>query len=417
MSYTDESNLWKSGDKLTDSDWVNYTAGTTGDFYVQMRVNFQSLTSTALNFQYVACVYNRYATINYGQTYVYYKSTNTDGQNDYDWKDQTGRVYPVKLNSGWTNVSVGNDHFGRMYGTDRYCAYKHWFCSPGSSASSYQNGASPEIWFWVAARQYSVPNAGSSGSIAGGGTTVPTISWALPSAYTNGYGSIPFFGWKVERSFNDGDYSVIATISWDTTSYTDTSATSNGKYTYRVRNYNEGRDDAATTRHYIQYAPYVNCGSVTMTYTVVPTAPASVSIVKAGFGNKNMVVTVKHASNSANSSTIWNNIYIERSVNGGNWTQVVNLSGGYANSGTTTWTDTSTSYNSYYLYRARSHNSVGNSGYATSGTVWAPAAIAAYDSSGTKKTGIVFAYNSSGVKHDCVIKSYDANGSPHRITV
>lgn len=415
MSYTDESNLLKSGESGGNSGWVGGD-----DWYTHMKVTFTSLTADKTNVRLTAAVYNQYATINYGQSYVYAKSTDTDGQDDFDWSALgAGRIYPVVLNKGWTNTFVSSDTYGfsRLYGTDRHCGYKHWFCSPDSSISSYKNGASAEVWYWTPAHKYSVPNAGSSGSIAGGGTTVPTISWALPSAYTNGYGSIPFFGWKVERSFNDGDYSVIATVSWDTTSYTDTSATSNGKYTYRVRNYNEGRDDAATTRHYIQYAPYVNCGSVTMTYTVVPTAPASVSIAKAGLGNKNMVVTIKHASNSANSSTIWNNIYIERSVNGGNWTQVVNLSGGYANSGTTTWTDTSTSYNSYYLYRARSHNSVGNSGYATSGTVWAPAAIAAYDSSGTKKTGIVFAYDSSGVKHDCIIKSYDANGSPHRITV
>lgn len=46
-----------------------------------------------------------------------------------------------------------------------------------------------------------------------------------------------------------------------------------------------------------------------------------------------------------------------------------------------------------------------------------PAAVAAYDAEGAKKTGIVFAYDANGAKHDCIIKAYDANGSPHRITV
>lgn len=288
---------------------------------------------------------------------------------------------------------------------------------PDSSITSYRNGASAEQWIWVPAAQYSAPNAGSSGTISGGGTTKPTISWSLPSSYTDGYGATPFFGWEVERSKDGGAYSVIAHLDWDATQYTDTSATTNGKYTYRVRNHNTGRNNAGTNRTTKQYGPYVNCGSVTMTYTVVPTAPASVSVAKAGLGNKNMVVTIKHANNSANATTIWNNIYIERSVNGGNWSQVKSLSGTYTNSGTTTWTDTSTSYNSYYRYRARSHNSVGNSGYATSDTVWTPAAVAAYDANGAKKTGIVFAYDAKGAKHDCIIKAYDANGSPHRITV
>lgn len=415
MSYTADSNIWCGGDIASNSDWVGGD-----DWYVHMRVNFRKLTTVKTELQCVAAVYNQYATINYGQSYVYHKSTDTDGQDDYDWMTlEVGRIYPVVLNRGWTNTFVSSDTYGftRLYGTDRHCAYKHWFCSPDSSLSSYRNGASAEQWFWVPAAQYSAPNAGSSGTISGGGTTKPTISWSLPSSYTNGYGATPFFGWEVERSKDGGAYSVIAHLGWDATSYTDTSATTNGKYTYRVRNHNTGRNNAGTNRTTKQYGHYVNCGSVTMTYTVVPTAPASVSVAKAGLGNKNMVVTIKHASNSANATTIWNNIYIERSVNGGNWSQVKSLSGTYTNSGTTTWTDTSTSYNSYYRYRARSHNSVGNSGYATSDIVWTPAAVAAYDASGAKKTGIVFAYDANGAKHDCIIKAYDANGSPHMITV
>lgn len=412
MSYTADSNIWLSGDLASNSDWVGGD-----DWYVHMRVNHRGLANDKLNFEFVAAVYNQYATINYGQTYVYYCSQETDGQNDYGWSVDDDRVYPVVLNRGWTNCKVKTDWFGRIYGTDRHCAYKHWFCSPNSSTSSYKNGASAEQWFWVPAAQYSAPNAGSSGTISGGGTTKPTISWSLPSGYTNGYGATPFFGWEVERSKDGGAYSVIANLNWDATEYTDTSATTNGKYTYRVRNHNTGRNNAGTNKTTKQYGPYVNCGSVTMTYTVVPTAPASVSVAKAGLGNKNMVVTIKHASNSANATTIWNNIYIERSVDGGNWSQVTSLSGTYTNSGTTTWTDTSTSYNSYYLYRARSHNSVGNSGYVTSDTVWTPAAVAAYDAEGAKKIGIVFAYDDEGAKHDCIILAYDANGSPHRITV
>ena len=415
MSYTADSNIWRGGDISSDSDWVGGD-----DWYVHMRVNFRQLTTVKTELQCVAAVYNQYATINYGQSYVYSKSTDTDGQGDYDWAPLGGgRIYPIVLNKGWTSTFVSGDTYGftRLYGTDRHCAYKHWFCSPDSSLSSYKNGASAEQWFWVPAAQYSAPNAGSSGTISGGGTTKPTISWSLPSSYTNEYGATPFFGWEVERSKDGGAYSVIAHLGWSETSYTDTSATTNGKYTYRVRNHNTGRNNAGTNRTTKQYGPYVNCGSVTMTYTVVPTAPASVSVAKAGLGNKNMVVTIKHANNSANATTIWNNIYIERSVNGGNWSQVKSLSGTYTNSGTTTWTDTSTSYNSYYRYRARSHNSVGNSGYATSGIVWTPAAVAAYDASGAKKTGIVFAYDAEGAKHDCIITAYDANGSPHRIAV
>lgn len=411
MSFTADSNIWLSGDIAGNSDWVGGN-----DWYVHMRLNHRGLANDKLNFEYVAAVYNQYATINYGQTYLYYCSQETDGQNDYGWTVDGDRVYPVALNKGWTNCKVKTDWFGRIYGTDRHCAYKHWFCSPNSSITSYKNGASAEKWFWVPAKQYSAPNAGSSGTISGGGTTKPTISWSLPSSYTNGYGATPFFGWEVERSKDGGAYSVIANVDWDTTTYTDTSATTNGKYTYRVRNHNIGRNDAGTNRTTKQYGPYVNCGSVTMTYTVIPTAPVSVSIAKAGLGNKNMIVTIKHASNSANATTVWNNIYIERSVNGGNWSQIKDLSGTYTNSGTTTWTDTSTSYNSYYRYRARSHNSVGNSGYATSDTVWTPAAVAAYDAKGAKKTGIVFAYDAKGAKHDCIIRAYDANGSPHRIT-
>ena len=69
MSFTADSNIWLSGDIAGNSDWVS-----DDDWYVHMRLNHRGLANDKLNFEYVAAVYNQYATINYGQTYLYYCS-------------------------------------------------------------------------------------------------------------------------------------------------------------------------------------------------------------------------------------------------------------------------------------------------------------------------------------------------------
>ena len=79
-----------------------------------------------------------------------------------------------------------------------------------------------------------------------------------------------------------------------------------------------------------------------------------------------------------------NNNYIERSTDGGSWTQIASIAGTTSN-----YTDNGISANHRYAYRVRSGNSAGKSGYATSGYIYTtPAAPASVTVSKTAATTV-----------------------------
>ncbi len=86
--------------------------------------------------------------------------------------------------------------------------------------------------------------------------------------------------------------------------------------------------------------------------------------------------TVSWAAPSATTTKPVNSIKVERSVDGGSWSEIASVG-----SSTTSYSDTSTSADHAYQYRIRSYNSVGYSSYVTSGTTYntpsAPTSITA----------------------------------------
>lgn len=89
-----------------------------------------------------------------------------------------------------------------------------------------------------------------------------------------------------------------------------------------------------------------------------PATPSNVTVSQPSAGQ--FRVTWKR---NATTGAPYSNVYVERSRNGGSWSQVAKLSGG-----ATSYTDTSTAANSTYRYRVRAQNSAGYSGYGTTGT-------------------------------------------------
>lgn len=89
-----------------------------------------------------------------------------------------------------------------------------------------------------------------------------------------------------------------------------------------------------------------------------PATPSNVTVSQPSAGR--FRVTWKR---NATTGGPYTNVYVERSRNGGSWSQVAKLSGG-----ATSYTDTSTAANSTYRYRVRAQNSAGYSGYGTTGT-------------------------------------------------
>ena len=139
----------------------------------------------------------------------------------------------------------------------------------------------------------------------------------------------------VERSVNGAAYSVVATLSANTTTYANSSLSSGTTYAFRVRAGNSGG-----------YSAY---SAVATTKTSSPSSPSSLS---AGtFAKTSLVLTWVDNSNNETGFSI------ER-LSGSKWSQILTTGAGI-NSVTVTGLTANTSYS----FRVRAYNGVGNSSY------------------------------------------------------
>lgn len=183
-------------------------------------------------------------------------------------------------------------------------------------------------------------------------------------------------------------FSRLKDLSATTTSYSDTTVSSNNKYTYQIKGWNG----------------LASFGKTVTVYTK-PSAPTSCKATK--LSNTSIQVTWVKGANYTNT---WQNVYLERQIDGGSWSQAASLSWTVSS-----WTDTDVSFGHKYMYRVRSHNTSGYSGYTTSNTIQMGQTIHAYNSSGQVKVGIVTAYDSSGKLHQVKITAYDSSGKAHNV--
>jgi len=145
-------------------------------------------------------------------------------------------------------------------------------------------------------------------------------------------------GFKIERSTDNVNFSEIAIVGSNTTSYSNSGLSSATTYYYRVRAYNAQSNSA-----------YSNTANAT-TQGTVPAAPIGLTATAVSKSRINL----SWGDNSNNET----GFKIERSTNGTSFTQIATVGANI-----TTYANTGLKGNKTYWYRVRAYNGVGNSGY------------------------------------------------------
>lgn len=188
----------------------------------------------------------------------------------------------------------------------------------------------------------STPGSITVPSSIDGGTTID-LSWA---ASTDNEGNLA--GYKVERSTDDGTtWSQI--YQGTATSTTDTVAFGTASVTYRVKAYDtEGLESS-----------YRTSDIVTVTNNRAPTAPGSITVPAAVRGGATLPISWTKATDSDDNLSGYE---LERSVDGGSWTQIYKGSA-------LAYTDTITAGWNTVAYRVRAYDTLdATSAYVTSDT-------------------------------------------------
>lgn len=159
--------------------------------------------------------------------------------------------------------------------------FKGWATSASSTTVAYAAGASYTAnsaitLYAVWERSYTAPTAPSAAKATYNSDTKATVSWTNNSAVPRDYTKL-----FVERRVDGGAWSQVASLSASSTSYADTSLSSNHAYEWRVRAYNPAG-----------YSSYAATGAV---YTT-PAAPTSVSVARTD--SNGVAVAVASPTNS-----------------------------------------------------------------------------------------------------------------------
>lgn len=188
----------------------------------------------------------------------------------------------------------------------------------------------------------SAPGSITVPSSIDGGTTI-NLSWA---ASTDAEGNLA--GYKVERS-TDGGTTWSQIYQGTATSTTDTVAFGTTSVTYRVKAYDtEGLESG-----------YRTSGTVTVTNNRAPTAPGSITVPAAVRGGATLPISWTKATDSDDNLSGYE---LERSVDGGSWTQIYKGSA-------LAYTDTITAGWNTVAYRVRAYDTLdATSAYVTSDT-------------------------------------------------
>ena len=267
------------------------------------------------------------------------------------------RASDARVNVSWANGSSTSAAPRSQVRVERSVDGGSWaqVASLGASATSYADtsvssnhryqyrvrsyGSGGYSTYSTSGYVYTTPSSPTGCSASRSSDSSVTVRWSRGSN-----AGATYTGQRVERSVDGGSWAQVATPAATATSWTDTSTSANHRYQYRVRAYNG------------LYSGYATSGYV---YTT-PSAPSGCSAARAS--DSQASVSWSLGSNAAAS---WQGVTVERSVDGGGWSQVANLTGT-----PTSWTDSSVSANHRYQYRVRSRNAQATSSYATSGYVY-----------------------------------------------
>ena len=232
------------------------------------------------------------------------------------------------LGSGSSNVAFSENVTGLTQNTTYYvCAIAS--NSGGTGVGSVQN-------FTTLPSIPSAPTGVSASNVSG---TENTVSWTDASSNESGF--------KVERNQNYGGYVQIGTTSANATSYSDTSATADNSYEYRVRAYNVSGNSS------YNYSNYV------ITATVVPNAPTSL-VATVGTTSPDVSFSASHSGDNEDG------FKLERSTDNVNFSVVATSARNNPYS-----YDSGLASGTYY-YRLYAYNAIGNSGNSNTETVIIP---------------------------------------------
>ncbi len=156
-------------------------------------------------------------------------------------------------------------------------------------------------------------------------------------------------GFKIERKVSGGMYTVIATVSADTTTYKDTGLNDNTTYYYRVKAFNEQGESG--------YSNEAN--ATTPQSQTAPNAPTNLTATV----NSCTEVTLSWTDNSDNEE----HFVIERKEEGGTYAKLATV-----DPDTTTYTDSTVEEGKTYYYKVKATNSTGNSGYSNEASADVP---------------------------------------------
>jgi hypothetical protein len=247
--------------------------------------------------------------------------------------DSFGTRAPVAggdaLGSGSSNVAFSENVTGLTQNTTYYvCAVAS--NSGGTGVGSVQS-------FTTLPSIPSAPTGVSASNVSG---TENSISWTDTSSNESGF--------KVERSTNFGGYVQVGTTSANATSYSDTSATADNSYEYRVRSYNVSGNSSYSYSNYV------------ITATVVPNAPTSLVATVGTSSPGDVFFSASHSGDNEDG------FKLERSSDNVNFSVVATESRNnpyFYDSGLASGT---------YYYRIFAYNAVGNSGNSNTETVIIP---------------------------------------------
>ncbi len=162
---------------------------------------------------------------------------------------------------------------------------------------------------------------------------------------------------RIDRSSDGLNFTEIATVPANATSYTDLGLAANTTYTYRAKAYND-------------------VGSSYWCDNAVATTPAAAPASTTPAAPSNVVATAPSATQV---TLTWNDnsdnetgFNIERQTGSGAFTLIASVG-----AGVTSYSDTSVAPSTQYTYRVIATNEVGDSGYATSSAVTTPAQVTA----------------------------------------
>ncbi len=145
--------------------------------------------------------------------------------------------------------------------------------------------------------------------------------------------------YKIERSSDGTNFSMIAQIGMNTITYSDTNLTANTAYTYRVRATNEGGDSAPSNT------------ANTTTSQSAPAAPSNLTAIAVSTSGQIDLTWTDNSSNEAG-------FKVERSLDGTTFSEIART---FAN--TTSYSSTGLTTGTSYFYRVRAYNGGGDSDY------------------------------------------------------